>query len=323
MTLDEFLQVLPTVARDHVVVAGDLRALGATGEDIRRFRAAGHLLRQTTGIYTTPGAPTGDLLLARVTSAHAGPGALITGTLAARMLGWRWIPVTGKAHVLVPAERRRSQTEAWVLVRRCSWHNTLAPVEVDGVLFAPNAQIAVDAGREIDNLRDVRGVVLGALLDGRCTVEEIRTILGRSAVGGTALVRRACTDAERGATSPPEAEAADLFLGRGVPFYVNCEIYVDGVLIGVADIWLVGQGVGGEIDSREFHEKEQLLDATLQRHKRYSAATLSLEHVTPARMRADPEGFVQTLFATAALRRAQGITEPAGLTLKPRGPLLC
>jgi hypothetical protein len=322
MTPDEFLQAVDAVARDHIVLARDLRALGATSADVARQRARGELTRQATGIYLTRGAPSGDLQQAKVARAHAGPDAVITGTLGARLLGLRWIPETGKAHTLVPPERRRATTEAWVLVRRCSWIHTLSTVDVDGVRVAPVPQLVVDATRELRNLRDARGVILGAVADGRCSVEEVRTILGRSAVGGTALARQACRDAERGAVSPPEAEAADLLIGRGVPFYVNCEVYLDGVLLGVADIWLVGQGVGGEVDSRAYHADEDVLDATLLRDKRFSGAGLVLHHITPTRLRDDPEGFVRGLLASADDRSRRGIVEPPGLTLRPRGPLL-
>ena len=322
MTHDELLQAVALVARDHVVQARDLRALGATSVDIARLRSRGVLARETTGVYSTAGAEPGDLHRARVARAHAGPDAIITGTLGARLLGLRWIPDTHKAHTLVPPERRRATTEAWVKVRRCSWIHTLTTVDVDGVPVAPVPQLVVDAAREAHSLRDARGIILGAIADGHCTVEEVRIILGRSAVGGTAFARRACCDAERGAASPPEAEAADLLIGRGVPFYVNCEVYLDGVLLGVVDIWLVGQGVGGELDSREHHGDEKALDETLLRDKRFSSPGLVLHHFTPTRMRDNTEAFVQTLFASAADRRARGITEPPGLTLRPRGPLL-
>ncbi len=323
MTFDQLLQAVHVVADQHVVLARDLRALGVTGPDLRRLRAANVLTRETTGIYLlTDGAPTGDQRLARVALAHAGPDAMITGTLGARLLGLRWIPDTRKAHTLVPSDRRRATTESWVLVRRCSWIHTLTPVDVGGVPVAPVPQLVVDAAREVRYLGDARGVILGAIADGHCTVEEVRTILGRSAVGGTAFARQACCDAERGAASPPEAEAAEHFLGRGVPFYVNCEIWLDGVLLGVADIWIVGCGVGGELDSREYHEEQDALDATLLRDKRYSGAGLLLHHITPKRFRADSTAFVDTVLASAADRLARGVPEPAGLVIKPRGPLL-
>jgi hypothetical protein len=322
MTHDELLTAVATVARDHVVLARDLRALGATGVDVARLCSRGVLTREVTGVYSTGDAVAGDLHRARVALAHAGEGAVITGTLGARLLGLRWIPDTGKAHTLIPPERRRATTECWVLVRRCSWLYTLATVDVDGLAVAPVAQVVVDAAREVKHLGDARGVILGAIADGRCTVEEVRTILGRSAVGGTALARQACCDAERGATSPPEAEAAELFLGRGVPFYVNCEVWLDGVLLGVVDIWFVGTGVGAELDSREHHAEPDVLDATLLRDKRFSKPGLELHHVTPTRLRGAPEALVQTVFASIADRQARGITEPPGLVLKPRGPLL-
>lgn len=193
------------------------------------------------------------------------------------------------------------------------------------------AQVIVDAARELvgrqrvsdaQKLQEIRGLVLGAVADKRCSVEEIRGVLERSAPAGTAFVRRACLDAERGCTSPPEAELVDALVGRGVPFYVNCEVWVDGVLLGVADVWLVGRGTGGEMDSREWHGDEDGLDATLLRHRGFAGASLSLEHVTPKRFRQAPQAFVGQLLGEAVHRQQRGVGEPTGLVLVPRGPLL-
>lgn len=122
--------------------------------------------------------------------------------------------------------------------------------------------------------------------------------------------------------SPPEAELVDRLLPRGAPFYVNCEVWLDDVLLGVPDVWLVGTGVGGEMDSQERHGTPELLDATLARDKRFARAGLVLEHVTPQRFRAGPDAFVTGLLREAVRRRALGLAEPPGLLLVPRGPLL-
>ena len=195
-------------------------------------------------------------------------------------------------------------------------------LSVGGLPVAAVAQVVVDASRQVGSLQDVRGIVLGAVADERCTVEEILEVLDRSATAGTKWIRRACRDSERGAASPPEAEAADAFLGQGMPFYVNCAVYVGKVLLGVVDIWIVGRGTGGELDSREWHEQQDLLDATLGRDKRFVRAGLSLEHITPTSFRRDPQRFVRTLRSEADRRAALGMVEPAGLRLMPRGPLL-
>jgi hypothetical protein len=79
-------------------------------------------------------------------------------------------------------------------------------------------------------------------------------------------------------------------------------------------------GVGGELDSKEFHGETDKLDDTLRRHGRFRG--LELCHVTPGRYRANPDAFHRQLFEMVAERQAMGLGDPPGLELKPRGPLL-
>ncbi|MGZ6793122.1 MAG: hypothetical protein ACXVFV_09225 [Mycobacteriales bacterium] len=151
-------------------------------------------------------------------------------------------------------------------------------------------------------------------------MEDVEAVLAAGAVGGSALVRRACVDARRGVLSPPEAELADGLLTTGVPFTCNVEVWLDGELLGVVDAWLVGTGTGAEVDSGQWHASTDRLDATLERDRRFRRAGLELVHVTPGRYRRDPDAFHRELLATAAARQCLG--EPAGLVLVPRGPLL-
>lgn len=322
MTRDATRAAISTCAQNGIVLAQDLRREGITGKDILIARRAGELDRQGQGTYLLGGTTLDDVQRGHVALAMAGPDAVLTGLYAARLLRLRWVPDGGDVQVLVPADRRRRGSEGWLLVRRCGWIGELRVLPVNGLRVAPVAQVVVDACRKVTSLQDARGLVLGAVADRRCTVAEIRAILRKSAPAGTAWVRRACRDAERGATSPPEAEAADEFLGKGLPFYVNCGVLLGGVLLGVADVWLLGRGTGGELDSREWHAGAEDLDATLGRDKDFRVAGLWLEHITPVRFRADPPAFFAAVRGAADRRTALGILEPPGLTLKPRGPLL-
>ncbi len=338
MTSERVRRVIDGCETDGLVWMADLRRAGVARSEVARSgHGPGALRRATRGLYLTRGQDLADpQVRSQVALAYAGPGALLTGLEAARLLGLRWVPETDARHVLVPADRRRESVD-WLTVRRCTWWDELVPQVLGGLPLPPVAQVVVDAGREIvarqlvrDRmrgvgarrspeyaLRDVRGVVLGAVADGHCTVGEVRAVLERSQPAGTALVRRACLDAERGAVSPPEAELVDALLGRRVPFYVNCAVLVDGRLLGVADVWLLGRGVGAEMDSAEHHGSAEHLDATLLRDRRFTDAGLRLEHTTPARFRAGPDAFVDAL-----LRSGRQGSEPPGLELRPRGPLL-
>lgn len=324
MTSDELQALIDQFQRDGIVRVRDLRAGGASDKDVAAARARGDLVRALRGIDVLPGVQLVGDVRARVALRHAGDGSVLTGLWAAKERGFRWVPDTSTITVLVEPERRRQSYEEWVRVRRCGNLSQLDVQSVRGLPVAPDAQIVVDASRELTSLRDVRGLVLGAVADGRCSAQEIRAAMGRGRASGTRHTRRACIDAERGATSPPEAELGDALLGLGRPFYLNCEVWIDDELLGKPDAYLVGTGVGGEMDSRERHEAVDLLDATLERDRRFvRRGGLSLEHVTPTRFRASPSAFVQRMFDEADRRLALGLTEPAGLRLVPHGPLLC
>ena len=323
MTRDQLQALIDLLQQDGIVRVSDLRAAGASDKDVAAARARGDLLRAVRGIDVVRGVELVGDVRARVALRHAGEGAVLTGLWAAKQRGFRWAPDTERLTVLVEPERRRQSYEEWVRVRRCGNLRQLQVQSVRGLPVAPDAQIVVDASRELLALRDVRGLVLGAVADGRCTVQDIRAAMGRGRASGTKHARRACIDAERGATSPPEAELGDALLGCGRPFYLNCEVWLDDVFIGKRDAYLVGAGVGGEMDSRERHEAVDLLDATLERDRRFvRIAGLSLEHVTPTRFRSDPSAFVRRMLEEADRRVALGITEPLGLRLVPHGPLL-
>ncbi len=328
--------------RGGVVTAADLRAAGADPDTVRTALAR-RWQAPVRGVYVPHRRELTAVELAHVAVAHAGAGAVLTGLVAARALGMRWVPDLPGAMVLVEPERRRASSQSHVLVRRFGALSTLPTTPWKGLLLAPAAQVVVDAGRQVaahrradlgdrrreqawlddSCLREVRGLVLGAVADRLCSLDEVRAVVEAGAMRDSALLRRAVRDAERGATSPPEAELIDGLLGEGVPFWANLELHDDDGLVVVLDVYLAGTGVGGELDSRQEHGSEQQLDATLQRHRRVQAHGAELLHVPPTRYRTDPAGFHSSLIDAARDRLGRGLGDPPGLRLVPRGPLLC
>jgi hypothetical protein len=297
----------------RVVSAGAVTAASALARQQQRAVRAGHLARVAPGQALAE--PSGrDLLGAAVQ--HGGPGARATGALLLHLQGWRWVPPVERAQVLVPAERRRVSTDL-VHVRRCGGLDALPEARWSGLPVAPSARALLDAGLHLPDLRAVRGAVLAAVADGRVRPQDVTVLLEREPRGGTALLRRALRDAVRGAASPPEAELADALRGCGVPFALNPDVLVDGVLVGRPDVWLLGRGTGAEVDSLEHHGDATRLDATLDRDLRFSARGVVLAHVTPQRLRAEPRRTVARL-----LEAARGRQDPAGLTVRLRGPVL-
>lgn len=319
------LDVARRLAEHHcgAVLAADLRRAGADPQDVDRLlqdRRWGRLLK---GVYLTHSGSATWPARAHAAVLHAGPGSVVTGLLGARWLGMRWIPEPEAVHVLVAPEVRRRSSASWVRVRRAADLAQIATWSTHGLRIAEPSRLVVDGARELQSLGEVRGLVLGAVADGWCGELDLRVLLDGGAVAGTALCRRAARDAGRGAASPPEAELVDQLLTRGVPFLSNPELTLDGVVIGRPDAYLLGTGVGAELDSDERHSAPELLDLTLQRDRRFSRSGLLLEHITPRRFRSDPSGFVDLLLASAQGRLAgPGPAEPPGLVVTPRGPVL-
>jgi hypothetical protein len=313
-----------------VVSAQELRAAKADMSVVARLVANGTWTRLWRGMYLTAAHPAGPLVRAHAALKHAdlrhgdareAPSAVVTGLAGARALEMRWVPDSGRVQVLVgPGVQRQSGPE--VLVRRAADVRQIQTWRWGGLPVADPARLVVDGARECESLRDVRGLVLGAVADGHADPEDLMRLLENGAVGGTAWTRRAVRDAQRGAASPPEAELVDDLIGCGHPFYVNPTIYVGGRFVGIVDVYLVGTGIGGEMDSKERHEEQESLDDTLGRHEHASTVGVSLVHVTPSRYRADPAAFRARLLAAVADRQQHGVGEPEGLVVTPRGPLL-
>lgn len=313
-----------------VVSARELRAAGVDLSVVLRLVAAGRWSRLWRGMYLAAAHPAGPLVRAHAAVKHADqrqagaravPGAVLTGLVAARHLGMRWVPATTRVQLLVgPTVQRRSNPQ--VLVRRAADVSAIQTWSWDGLPVADPARLVVDGTRECQSLRDVRGLVLGAVADGHAGIVDLLALLDAGAVGGTAWARRAVQDAHRGAASPPEAELVDGLIGCGHPFYVNPEVRLHGRFAGYIDVYLVGTGVGAEMDSKERHGEQESLDDTLGRHESATSAGLSLVHVTPTRYRVDPAAYHARLFAEVSDRRLRRLGEPAGLEVVPRGPML-
>ncbi len=109
-----------------------------------------------------------------------------------------------------------------VLVRRTHDLADVVPWQWHGVRVADAARVVVDGTRECDTLRDVRGLVLGAVADGHTDPDALTRLLDNGAVGGTAWARRAVRDAVGGEMDSKEvhgdADALDDTLVRHATF---------------------------------------------------------------------------------------------------------
>lgn len=332
------LQTLALAFADHrVVTAEQLRLAGADDSAIFRARRS-DVLQEVPGIdgvYVVGPEPYDDLVRMHIAVKVAGPGSVITGTWAARLLKMPWIPDEGSCLVRIDQRFKRRGSEGFVRVCRTRTMERLTTWEHEGLLIATAPLAAVDAARQIQEdsqtrqlhedraLRDVRGIILGAVAQEHCTIEQIEAALGVGSTRWTAHIRRSVADAHRGAASPPEAEVVDGLLPYGIPFYCNVEVWSEGRLVGVIDVLLVGTGAGGEMDSVQEHAEGTQLDLTLVRSEAFRDLGFDLRHITPTRYRGDPGAFHRTLIRVAMERLSRGLGDPPGVVLRPRGPLLC
>jgi hypothetical protein len=251
-----------------------------------------------------------------------GDCAALTGADACSAYGMRDVP-DGPVTVLVPHAVRRElgpevrviRTTADVPVLQMHGLPTVAPVRAVG-----------DACRH-QPLRQVRALVLAAVADGWVDLGELERLVDAGPRQGSAFLRRAVADAHRGARSAPEAELADVLVvavrrAQLPPFLLNPDLLLDGEPVVTPDAYLLGLGIGGEMDSVRHHGSAAALDGTLLRHDRARRAGIELHHVTPTRFRADPQAYVNRLREAYAVRRRLAVPEPPGLVVVRHGPLL-
>lgn len=250
--------------------------------------------------------------------ARLGPAAVLTGADACAEYGLRDVPDDGRVCVLVPHRVQRSLGDGVRLVRTTS---TVESYVMRGRRWACPARAVFDAAAGHD-LRSVRALVTAAADDVWVGHEQLQVLLADGPRRGSAALRRATDDVADGARSAPEAEAADLLAGavrrRALPpFLLNPDVYLHGEFLMTPDLWLVGTGVGAELDSRRHHGSQWSLDATLARHAAAERHGIALVHRSPQRMRRAPQDLLQEL-----AERVADTPEPPGLVVVPHGPLL-
>lgn len=317
----DLVRALSAPHRD-TVTAAELVAAGLDPRIAERQVRRGSWQRPTRGVYVTHARELTGLDLGRVACRIGGDHVVVSGVLALRELGLRWLPDAHTVLALVPPDVR-TRSNGRVVLQRTKDLAGLQTWSRGGLRMAPVARAVVDAARGSASLRDVRGVVLGAVADGWADVPTLAEVLGTTQRNGSGLARRAIEDARRGAASPPEAELVDALVGCGVPFYVNPDLLLHGRLLGSPDLWLPGLGLGGEVDSVERHEQDDAAVAsTYDRHERITEPGLELVHLSVQRIRRSVSEAAGHLLDRARRRAQLGLREPDGLIVVPTGPLL-
>lgn len=316
-----------------LVTLAQLRAAKLDADIARRAAAAGQWCDVLPGAWLRSPGPVERRHRQEAALALSTPDGMLTGVDACAALGLRDVPHDPLVSLLVPADwRRRLGPEVRVLRTGDEVHS----LELAGLRVAEPTRAIVDAARGCGTLRDARALVTAAVADRWAAVHDLRPVLDAGPQRGSGLARRAIDAAAAGCRSAPEAEVAEAVeeavrRGRLPPYVLNPELFFDGTKIGEPDGWLVGLGLGWEVDSYRHHGSVGDLDATLLRHERFAHVQLELVHITPTRFRRSPAAFIDTLCARAAERRALPVAEPPGLvvvarrspvSIPPRGRLI-
>lgn len=302
-----------------------LVAEGSDDDGGDRLHRRGSWQRIAVSTYLPHPLPATDLELASAAHLRTAGRGVITGAVACRALGLRDVPSTDFVQVLVPAARRLvSSQHVRVLPTVRAPETWRGPA---GLRYASLERAVTDAARGACSLRDVRALVLSAVTSRLTTSEALREELDAGTRGGSAWSRRALDDADRGAWSAPEAEFVDMLLplvrrGSLPPLVLNAELRLHGRLLGVADGYLLGTGLGYEVDSRRHHAGVDDFDRTLARHDGFAAGGVTLLHVTPRRLRRLGPAYRQVVVDAVRSRQALGHREHPDLKVVPRFPVL-
>jgi hypothetical protein len=280
---------LPRVLSVHAA-----RKLGMSDDAVRHARSAFGWQRLGRGyLLTVPGPPTrADWI--NVGLEAAAPTGAISGWDALRLAGLGE-PEPPSGHVLILARAGENRVVGRARIRPTTrefttWSLPGAHPDHPYGEVAAVARAVADTALQYQRLRPVRALVTGAVQRRRCTVDDLVAELDHVPRNNSANLRRAVDDVRGGARSVAEAEAIDVLRRSPVPaFEANVPIVTAaGMLIAVADcLWRALRAVL-EIDSREFHFREEDWQRTMARHSLLTRYGLSLDHYSPAQIRRSP-----------------------------------
>jgi hypothetical protein len=299
--------------QDHVISRRQALTCGLTQDALtHRIRPGGPWQRLLPGVYL---AQTGEPTVPQKEMAallHAGPGGVLTGPAALRLLG-----ITSaepdRFDVLVPASRR-PQNVAFVVIHRTA--RMPRYIEDGGRSYAMPARALADTARAMTDLTEVRALIAGAIQRGDCSLAVLSAELREGGRPGSGLLRRVLAEAEDGVRSVVEGEFRDLIKRAGLPMPMfNARLHTaDGAFIAVADAWWPEAGVAAEVDSKAWHLKPADWEQTMRRHDVLISHGILTLHFSPAEIRQEPA----TVAATIADALRAGQQRPAlAVTARP------
>ncbi|NED99951.1 type IV toxin-antitoxin system AbiEi family antitoxin domain-containing protein [Phytoactinopolyspora halotolerans] len=294
---DELTQLIS--AQDGLVTRRQALCAGVTPAAIAHALGRGrkwqHVTRGVYATFTGPLQPRHHLRAALLTT---GDGGVVSGAMACRAYGLRYVPETAETVVLIP-ERSRRRTTPFVVVRR----TTKMPESRDiaGIPTASPEQAVLDVCRGMSSLRDIRALLCEAVQRGLTTPDRILTMLGDARWKGSGLVRRSLDDLTAGCRSAPECELRDLVRRSTVLIEPRWNALLPGTMHRIRpDACWPEARVVVEIDSAEWHRFGDSVERTERRRALYASLGWTVVPVSPRRLREEPDAVLREIEAAVA-----------------------
>jgi hypothetical protein len=283
--------------QDSIITRAQLLNLGVSRAAIRHRLVEGRRWQVVLpGVYATFTGPLATPHRLRATLLWGGSGAVLTGATAMQLWGLRYGPNTALVYVLVPSTRYVS-SRGFVRVQRSS--RMPQPVRLHGRYpTVPAARAVVDGCRPLRGLRDVRAALCEVIQRGLTSCDELQKVIEAGPSAGSALVRRALSDAQAGCRSAPECEVRDLVLSSPVLEEPRWNQPLPGVSDGsrlVPDACWPEASLIVEIDSIEWHRFGDAPERTERRRAQLAALGWTVVPVSPRWLREDPGAARRTI----------------------------
>ncbi|SEE93118.1 type IV toxin-antitoxin system AbiEi family antitoxin domain-containing protein [Jiangella alba] len=273
--------------QDGLLTRQQVLAHGLSRSAIRHaLGAGGRWQRVLLGVYATFTGPTQNRHRVRAALLHAGPEAVVTGAVACRGYGMRYVPAASEVMLLVPPHVRRAHVPIATIHRVRS---VPAARVVRGVPCAPPERSALDAVRGSDRLRDTRATLCEVVQRGLSTPSRLVAEYDRIDPRGLSLARRAIDDVRAGCRSAPECELRDLIGGSRLLGEPAWNVPLPDTADIVPDAQYREARLALEVESQEWHRYGDAPEATERRRARYASLGWRVLPVSPQRLRAEPE----------------------------------
>ncbi|WP_166353810.1 hypothetical protein [Phytoactinopolyspora limicola] len=285
-------------AQDGLITRRQALATGLSPAAIRHaLGRRGPWQRFVSGVYVTFGGPLQERHQVRGALLYAGGEALLSGPVACRGYGLRYVPEARGVVILVPPHVRRASVAVATIHRV---HSMPVARSVRGIPCAPPERAAIDATRDAGSLRDVRAVLCEVVQRGQATPERLSDELNRMDPRGLKLARQAVRDVRAGCRSAPECELRDLIKRAADLDEPVWNQPLPGAPDTVPDGYYEDVRLVLEVESLEWHRFGDAPEMTERRRARLASLGWRVLPVSPRRIREEPAAVVAEIRAARA-----------------------